>query len=290
MSFRSCSALAMAVLLIPSLSAPAAARSWPTTAGWEVFEGDDFCGLALDYEGKGETRLTVLKMSDGSATMAVTNYGWSAKKGEVYDLEFYVGTLQFRGGKSVGMSESYERTGFVTKFDANFFPAFASASSLKVYKGDTLVDSLRLQGSGTALRVVDQCVGNLRAVKASQERQRQRFANIPDDPFASGSGLAGGASKARQARGNPADWISADDYPADALAAEAEGHVGVKYAVNAAGRIEGCTVIVSSGNASLDRATCSVLTRRGRYTPARGVDGSFIPGTTEFAFDWKIPK
>ncbi|WP_241659843.1 energy transducer TonB [Sphingomonas glacialis] len=280
----------MTALIVPSLSAPAAARSWPTTAGWEVFEGDDFCGLALDYEGKGETRLTVAKMTDGSAAMAVTNYGWSAKKGEIYDLEFHVGTQAFRGGKSVGTGESYERRGFVTKFGADFFPAFASASSLKVYKGDTLVDSLRLQGSGAALRVVDQCVGNLRAVKASQERERQRFASIPDDPFATGRHTAGDASKASPARGNPADWISTDDYPADALAAEAEGNVRVKYTINASGRIESCTIVASSGNASLDRATCSALTRRGRYTPARGVDGSSMPATTEFSFDWKMPK
>lgn len=290
MSFRSYAAFLIALPMIPILSPPAAARTWPTTAGWDIFEGDDFCGLMLDYEGKGETRLTVGKMTDGSVIVSVTNYGWSTKKDEVYDLKLHVGSVEFSDGESIGVGESYERRGFVTKFDAAFLPAFANASTLKVYKGDTLVDSLRLQGSGAALRVVDQCVSNLRMAKASEERERQRFASIPDDPFATGGNTAGGASIASPARGNPADWISADDYPSDALRAGAEGHVKVKYEINASGRIEGCTIVASSGNTSLDRATCSALTRRGRYTPAQGVDGSSVPGSAEFSFAWKLPK
>lgn len=279
---------AAAAAAMPCCSAEA--RSWPTTAGWEVFEGDDYCGLGLDYEGKGETRLTVAKNLDGSALMIVTNYGWSAKKGEKYDLDFYVGMTKFSGGTSIGTGESYERKGFATKFDSSFLPAFAGASSFKVYMGETLVDSLRLQGSGAALHVVDQCVSSIRAVKAAQERERQRFAHIPDDPFAAAKGSPPATSVASTARGDAAGWVTTDDYPSDALSAEAEGRVSVKYVINATGRIENCTVIASSGNASLDRATCSNLTRRGRYTPAVGADGSPIASTNEFSFEWKLPQ
>lgn len=149
--------------------------------------------------------------------------------------------------------------------------------------GDTLVDSLALKGSAAAISMVDRCLNAMRAVQAAGEHERQRFAHIPDDPF------AGASTASVAARGDASQWVTNDDYPSDALSAEAQGRVSVKYDVNTSGRVENCTIVSSSGNASLDRATCSALTRRGRYTPERGPDGSAIRITKDFSFDWKLP-
>lgn len=81
-------------------------------------------------------------------------------------------------------------------------------------------------------------------------------------------------SKAAGPKGNPADWITNDDYPSDALNAEASGTTRIRWDIGANGRVENCTVLASSGNASLDRAACSALTRRGRYTPALDQNGA----------------
>jgi len=245
-------------------SSPVLARDWPTTGGWEIFEGDDYCGMALEYDGKGDTVLSVGQKLDGDALVIVTNYAWSAKKGEAYDLRFYVGDQVFSGGKSIGTGESYDRKGFITLFGADFFPAFSSGTSFKVYKGDTLVDSLSLVGSASASAMVSRCLAHVRGLRAAEERERKRFAHIPDDPFAE----AKTAPVAAEARDRPENWVSADDYPPSSIRAGEEGTTQVKFTVNAAGRVENCVVMTSSGSPALDRATCSSLTRRGRYTPS----------------------
>jgi len=256
--------LAAGALAVCGTPSQALARDWPTTAGWDIFEGNDYCGMALEYDGKGDTVLSVGKKLDGDALVIVTNYAWSAKKGEAYDLKFYVGDQVFSGGKSIGTGESYERKGFITLFGADFFPAFSSGSSFKVYKGDTLVDSLSLVGSASASAMVSKCLAHVQGLRAAEERERKRFAHIPDDPFAE----AKTAPVAAETQDRSENWVSVDDYPPSSIRAGEEGTTQVKFTVNAAGRVENCVVMTSSGSPVLDRATCSSLTRRGRYTPS----------------------
>ena len=98
-------------------------------------------------------------------------------------------------------------------------------------------------------------------------------------------------SRAAGPKGNPADWITNDDYPSDALSAEAQGTTAIRWDINAQGRVENCTVTSSSGNSSLDRAACSALTRRGRYTPALDQSGAPIrvSGQTRRVV-WRLPE
>ena len=97
-------------------------------------------------------------------------------------------------------------------------------------------------------------------------------------------------SKAAGAKGNPADWITNDDYPSDALSAEAQGTTSIRWDINAAGRVENCTVTSSSGNSSLDRAACSALTRRGRYTPALDQSGTPMRSSSSRRVVWRLPE
>ncbi|MEG3178037.1 TonB family protein [Sphingomonas sp. RB3P16] len=98
-------------------------------------------------------------------------------------------------------------------------------------------------------------------------------------------------SKAAGPKGNPADWITNDDYPSDALSAEAQGTTAIRWDIGTNGRVENCTVTSSSGNSSLDRAACSALTRRGRYTPALDQGGAPMRtvGQTRRVV-WRLPE
>lgn len=78
------------------------------------------------------------------------------------------------------------------------------------------------------------------------------------------------------------------DYPRAARAIRAQGNVGVRIAIAADGRVSGCTVTRSSGNADLDRTTCSLIVKRFRYAPARDASGRAIPSTENTAFDWRL--
>lgn len=91
-------------------------------------------------------------------------------------------------------------------------------------------------------------------------------------------------------RGNPANWITTDDYPSRALREEREGVTVVAFNITADGRIEDCRVTSSSGSPDLDEATCRNLVRRGRYTPAKGADGNPMPSSDTRRVRWQMPQ
>ena len=80
-------------------------------------------------------------------------------------------------------------------------------------------------------------------------------------------------------KGNPAGWFSNDDYPAAARRANAAGRVSVVLSIDAAGKVSGCRVTSSSGNSDLDDTTCRLATRRGRFSPAKDVNGVAQPSS-----------
>jgi protein TonB len=78
---------------------------------------------------------------------------------------------------------------------------------------------------------------------------------------------------AQSAKGDLRSLFSADDYPAAAQSAGAEGTVQASLTIGPDGRVVGCNVTRSSGNSSLDSATCNILRRRAKFTPARDSNG-----------------
>lgn len=98
-------------------------------------------------------------------------------------------------------------------------------------------------------------------------------------------------SKAAAAKGNPASWVTNDDYPPSALRAGEQGSVGISFNVNAQGRIEACSVSSSSGSSALDQATCRLVERRGRYSPALDAAGNPTNGGRKsLRFRWQIQE
>ena len=97
-------------------------------------------------------------------------------------------------------------------------------------------------------------------------------------------------SKAAGPKGNPADWITTDDYPPSALRAEESGVTGIAWTINTQGRVENCHTTSSSGSSALDDAACRAITRRGRYTPAKNATGDPIATTQSRRVVWKLPN
>ena len=86
-----------------------------------------------------------------------------------------------------------------------------------------------------------------------------------------------------------ASIITADDYPAAALRAEAEGRVRVRLQISRRGRVTGCAVLASSGYSVLDAATCRIFTERARFVPARNARGRSVADTATAGVYWRIP-
>lgn len=97
-------------------------------------------------------------------------------------------------------------------------------------------------------------------------------------------------SKAAGARGNPANWVTTDDYPARSLREGSEGTSAITWEINTQGRVENCRVTSSSGHSELDEAACRSITRRGRYEPALDQNGNPIRSSQSRRVSWRIPE
>lgn len=95
--------------------------------------------------------------------------------------------------------------------------------------------------------------------------------------------------EAARAKANLASYVSNADYPAAALRSEDEGTTRFRLTVAPDGKVSACTVTQSSGSRVLDEATCRIMKRRARFTPARGSDGRPTSDTVGSAIRWELP-
>ncbi|MFW2831313.1 energy transducer TonB [Sphingomonas sp. ID0503] len=96
-------------------------------------------------------------------------------------------------------------------------------------------------------------------------------------------------SKAAGAKGDPAQWITNDDYPPGALREERSGTTAITWDINTQGRVENCRVTQSSGSSDLDEAACRLITRRGKYSPALDENGQPLRSTASRRVKWVVP-
>ena len=60
--------------------------------------------------------------------------------------------------------------------------------------------------------------------------------------------------------------------------------------IDPSGRVIGCNITQSSGSPVLDAATCNIMRRRARYTPAMDSNGNPTAGTIEQQIEWNVPS
>lgn len=90
-------------------------------------------------------------------------------------------------------------------------------------------------------------------------------------------------------RGNPARWITNDDYPDTAYFGEQEGVVAFHLDIGVDGRVSSCSITRSDATRELERATCSLFTRRARFTPA-SMNDQHTTGGFDSRVRWAFPK
>ncbi|KQU55831.1 hypothetical protein ASG67_06880 [Sphingomonas sp. Leaf339] len=84
--------------------------------------------------------------------------------------------------------------------------------------------------------------------------------------------------------------IKDSDYPRAAEDVGAGGTVSVRYHVETNGRVTGCAVTHSSGNAALDDTTCRLIERRFRYDPSRDAEGRPVRSIIVVDHDWVFDR
>jgi len=97
-------------------------------------------------------------------------------------------------------------------------------------------------------------------------------------------------SQAARAKGNLVSLFSTDDYPQSAIRNEEQGTTSVRLSIGTDGRVVGCDVTGSSGSTALDNATCNILRRRARFTPAKDQAGNPITDSYSQRIRWELPE
>lgn len=90
--------------------------------------------------------------------------------------------------------------------------------------------------------------------------------------------------------GRLADWASDADYPAGARSRKVQGVTSIKLTIASTGVPTDCAIIRSSGDAELDKTTCTLLLARARFEPATDRAGLAISGTYSCAVRWQLPN
>lgn len=83
--------------------------------------------------------------------------------------------------------------------------------------------------------------------------------------------------------------FSEDDYPEPAISNGEEGTVRAEVQIGSIGRVSDCRIFQSSNSAALDVATCSILRRRSRYSPALNEAGMPVEDRQVVTVRWKLP-
>ncbi|MEO6248561.1 MAG: energy transducer TonB [Sphingomicrobium sp.] len=92
-----------------------------------------------------------------------------------------------------------------------------------------------------------------------------------------------------RAKGSLVGLFSSDDYPNSALSANEQGTTAVHLTIGTDGRVSGCDISQSSGSSALDSATCNILRRRARFSPAIDSNGQPTTDTYSQRITWKVP-
>lgn len=88
---------------------------------------------------------------------------------------------------------------------------------------------------------------------------------------------------------DPTRWITDADYRSSWINQELVGTARFRLDIAADGRVVGCRITGSTGHPALDEATCRLVTRRARFTPARDANGDAVASTYGQSVKWQLP-
>lgn len=86
------------------------------------------------------------------------------------------------------------------------------------------------------------------------------------------------------------NWVTDNDYRTVWISREWEGTAAFRLTIGTDGKVRDCTITQSTGHAALDDATCTLVTRRAKFDPAKNEQGQTVSGSFSSAVRWQIPE
>ena len=114
---------------------------------------------------------------------------------------------------------------------------------------------------------------------------------IVQPPLGAGTGLSGTTFAPVQAvpRGDPARWVTDSDYRSRWIREGLHGTAKFRLEIAANGKVSDCAITRSTGHAELDQATCDLIAKRARFTPATDGSGAATGGFYTSSIRWELP-
>lgn len=242
------------------------------TGKWNVDFGDAQCIAQRDYGTSENPLVLVLKAPPAGNVMQVA----AVRRAASTAAEQVESTITVDGQRPLkthllmySQKDSRNRV-YLLNMPSDEFAPVRQARTLSV-RSSGLNETFVLSQMESVMKVMDRCVADLR-----------RVFNI--DP----SGTDPVALPTR-AKGNIAKFFSDKDYPAVAIMKGQTGRVKFALLIDENGRVADCTIVETSGVPSLDSQACAVLKVRGKFEPARGLDGKPAKDSAFGAVVWRMP-
>lgn len=89
---------------------------------------------------------------------------------------------------------------------------------------------------------------------------------------------------------DPQTWLDLEDYPSTTVRMTDEGTVRALLTIGANGRVLDCKIVRASGSMWLDRQTCILVRRRGRFDAAKDMAGNAVEDVWLFSYTWRFPS
>jgi TonB family protein len=258
--------LAAAAPPVPPAPAPAPAR-----AHWAVDWGEPRC-LLMREGGEGEPNLAVRFVpADRKSEVWIIDSRWSSHAfGATGRIRLH---LEPAGGEPirnfvflrVGQTGRYALA--VENAGEEFLDRLAGAEAISVRRNDEEVARIPTPGAAKAVAAARACEDDMLARWGVDPAV---FRSLARRPKAIGF------------------FLDPSDYPETALRSGTTGYSVARVDIAADGKVTGCAIVLPSGSADLDRATCTGALRRGRYTPAIGADGKPVRALTIFSVRWEL--
>jgi TonB family protein len=294
---------AAAVAALALTASPAAAQSGGTVfvdlGRWTIYEmtSAGYCEMRLNAGATGNLVMTKRAGSPASLRLTLNNAprGFGNEVVWAFDEEQYGGSVVGRGI-------------FAPSSDSSAIEAaFRRARTLSLLQDGSPIATVSLQSSSAGYRLLDQCADQWRRGFFPPRDLRTAAAPMParEEPRT----LLSAETRAEvtptrpqlEARRGPyppnravtpldaASWVQREDF-GNLPALRGDGVLRFSLAVNREGRVEECTVLVSSGSRQLDGQTCRTLQRRARFAPATDASGNAVEATYTSEVKFAVPE
>jgi len=265
---------AAALALFASLSSPAAAAPpLAPTANWVVDFAPSQCTAARSYGTKDKPLALVLKPAVLGDVMTLA----IIRDGAHSDVSQHNASITLDQGPPIPVSmlafspKGQKRRVEMINLSLASFAAVRQSGSLSIAGHGVARRNFLLSEMGALAKAMDTCLADLKQVW-----------NVADDAQA---GLKQGPRSTRPLTA----YFDSDDYPQVALRSDQSGLVAFALLIDEVGKIADCTVIQTSGVATLDAQSCAIINERAAFVPAVGVDGKPAKSAIVQRIRWALP-